>query len=299
MSKKIRILAVVSFCAFVGLGQSLANQAGIVVQGEVYHKTPTQMANSISAAIAGLATGPFIWSAAAHYVGRSSVIFWTSICNLAVNIWSACMTGPDDYVPFVVSRWLGGTFGSGATTIGAGIILDIFFLHERGRAFACYTLATLFGTQVGGTLSGYITAFAPWPVYFWWTVGALGLAAILALLFLEDTTYDPATQYDGTAHRSWLGDRVATFLPGNRIVKSTARHSPLEPILIAVQPVTLLAGLFLMIVFAWAVGVTTLLRYVSSNGTTFVISANILAVFSCKLQSSSVGTASAQKPMPT
>ena len=123
------MLGIVSFCALVGLAQALANQAGIVVQGEVYHKSPTQMANSVSAAIAGLATGPFLWSALALRFGRSSVIFWNLVSNIGINIWSACMTKPEQYVPFVVSRWLGGTFGSAASTIGAGLVLDIFFLH--------------------------------------------------------------------------------------------------------------------------------------------------------------------------
>lgn len=53
--------------------------------------------------------------------------------NLGMNIWSACMTSPNDYIPFIISRWLGGSFGSAPSTIGAGIILDIFYLHQRGK----------------------------------------------------------------------------------------------------------------------------------------------------------------------
>lgn len=47
MRKKILTLSIVSFASFIGLSQALANQSGIVVQGDVYHKTPTQMANSV------------------------------------------------------------------------------------------------------------------------------------------------------------------------------------------------------------------------------------------------------------
>jgi hypothetical protein len=106
MGKKILTLGIISFAALIGLAQALANQAGIVVQGEVYGKTPTQMANSVSAAIAGLATGPFLWSALALKFGRSSIIFWALLINLCINIWSACMTHHDEYNAFVVSRWL-------------------------------------------------------------------------------------------------------------------------------------------------------------------------------------------------
>lgn len=126
-------MVILSFASFTGIAQATANQGGFVIQGELYHKTPTQVANSVSAAVAGLATAPFLWAWLSRKLGRTSVIFWAFLCNLGINIWSACMTQPNQYVPFVVSRWLGGTFGSAACTIGAGIIIDIFYLHQRGR----------------------------------------------------------------------------------------------------------------------------------------------------------------------
>jgi MFS family permease len=104
-----------------------------LLQAAVYDKTPTQVANSVAAAAAGLATGPFLWAWLSRRFGRTSVIFWAMLCNLGVNIWSASMTKSDQYTPFVVSRWLGGTFGSCSATIGAGIILDVFYLHQRGK----------------------------------------------------------------------------------------------------------------------------------------------------------------------
>ena len=133
ISKKVCTLAILSFASFTGIGQATCNQGSLVIQGELYSKTPTQVANSISAAAAGLATGPFLWAWLSRQIGRSSTIFWAMFCNLAINIWSACMTGHDNYIPFIMSRWLAGTFGSAPATIGAGIILDTFFLHQRGK----------------------------------------------------------------------------------------------------------------------------------------------------------------------
>ena len=133
MFKKIYTLVILSFASFTGIGQATCNQGSLVIQGQLYNKTPTQVANSISTAAAGLATGPFLWAWLSRHVGRGSVIFWAMLCNLGVNVWSGCMTGPNDYIPFVLSRWLGGTLGSAPATIGAGIIIDIFYLHQRGK----------------------------------------------------------------------------------------------------------------------------------------------------------------------
>ena len=51
ISKKIRTLIILSFASFTGIAQATANQGGFVIQGELYHKTPTQVANSVSAAV--------------------------------------------------------------------------------------------------------------------------------------------------------------------------------------------------------------------------------------------------------
>jgi hypothetical protein len=70
---KIRTLAIVSFASFTGIGQATCNQGGFLLQAAVYDKTPTQVANNVSAAAAGLATGPFLWAwLSAVLVGRQS-----------------------------------------------------------------------------------------------------------------------------------------------------------------------------------------------------------------------------------
>ncbi|KAA8646338.1 uncharacterized protein ATNIH1004_007765 [Aspergillus tanneri] len=264
MSKKIIILALVSISAFIGIAQALANQSGFFAQAELYNKNPIQISYSISAAIAGLATGPFIWTLLSKSVGRSSCIFWGLLGTLGCGIWSATMTGTNDYISFVISRWLAGTFGSAPSTLGAGTVLDMFFLHQRGKAFACYTLCTLFGTQIGATLSGFIVEYAPWPVQFWWTVGLEGLMAILVFLFLEETGFSRegnARTYAEPPH-SWLRNRVATFFPGNPVSpqeRAGGKHNLLALCLVAISPVTLLAGTFLLLTFGWAVAVATLL----------------------------------------
>lgn len=50
MAKKIFILALVSLSSFIGVAQALANQSGLFVQAELYHKTPVQMSYSVNGA---------------------------------------------------------------------------------------------------------------------------------------------------------------------------------------------------------------------------------------------------------
>ena len=67
---------------------------------------------------------------------------------IAFSTWSATRTASADYISFVVSRLFGGLVGSIPQIVGNDIIKNIFFLHERGRAFALYSTCFTVGEWV-------------------------------------------------------------------------------------------------------------------------------------------------------
>ena len=89
--------------------------------------------------------GPYFIIPLARLIGTNTVIFWCLVGMIATGAWSASMTGQHDYKAFVISRLFGGLFSSIPQILGNGIIVDIFFLHERGRAFAVYTTSFALG----------------------------------------------------------------------------------------------------------------------------------------------------------
>ena len=127
----------------------------------------------------------------------------------------------DQYEPFVVASLFRGLFGATPAIVGTRLLLDMFFLHERGKAFAVFTFMFLLAVLAGPTFSGFIVQHAKWPVQFWWGVASQGAAAILVFMFLEETgwTRDERAQYPKPPE-SWLQNRVATFLPGSKVVPS-------------------------------------------------------------------------------
>lgn len=89
------------------------------------------------------------------------------------------MTGPDDYIPFVMSRMTAGFFGSIPTVLAAGYIMDMYFLHQRGRAFTLVEVSWLAGVLGTPSLGGFIVHSKPWPYVFWWLVALNGFTIIL------------------------------------------------------------------------------------------------------------------------
>lgn len=134
------------------------------------------------------------------------------------------MIHSNQYNAFVISRLFAGMLGSVPSILGASTITDLFFLHERGRAFLIFSLSFLLGTVAGPTFGGFIVEHVDWPVEFWWTVGLQALALVLVLLFLEETGFnrDGGSAYPARPS-SFMANRIATFFLGTKVVPAMNR----------------------------------------------------------------------------
>ena len=208
----------ICLAGFAGQHAPNSNQLTYTLQVPTYRKTQADLLNSVAASLAGWMAGPFIFAPWAAVLGRSSVILWSLVGAFGCQIWAAKMTGVNDFIPFTISRLICGLFGVVPAILGSGYIIDMFFLHQRGKAFAIFEVVIIFAVVGGGTIGGFIAEHRPWPYVFWWTLGPLGAAIIAVFCFVEDTTYDRKTRpFDNASPlpRSWLQNRIATFLPGH------------------------------------------------------------------------------------
>lgn len=136
------------------------------------------------------------------------------------------MTNESDYVKFVISRLLSGLLGAVPSAIGGNTILDLFYLHQRGRAFICYQISILFGATLSPTISGFIAGSTSWTWCFWWTAPLLAVTALLVLFLAEETSFDRELGRPSVERpQDFIGSRAATFLPGTAVV---ATPSPAE-----------------------------------------------------------------------
>ena len=169
-----------------------------------------------------MAAGPFFFAPIAHVLGRSSVIFWCILFTLVCQIWGAVMTHPNDYIAYIISRLFAGFFGAVPTVLGPRIVTDLFFLHQRGRAFTVLHMAFLFGTIAGPTFSGFVSARSYFPVEFWWTVGLLGFTLICCFCFLEESGFDRENfERNPEIPSGVVANRFATFFFGQSVVLPT------------------------------------------------------------------------------
>lgn len=206
---------------FVGFSAPFCGQLNIIQQSKLYHKTTVEITYFNSAASAGLATGGYFWWPLSHKFGRSSVIFWCLFGVLAAQIWAPLMTREDQYVPYLVSRYFAAFFGVVVSVLGPRYLVEMFFLHYRGRAFTVLHLALNFGASAGPTFSGFVGMHSYWPIEYWWHVGLTAFTLIPVFIFLEDTAFDRAVgAVNRTKPQSFLKDRMDIFFFGRKLAPS-------------------------------------------------------------------------------
>ena len=217
----------VAFAKFASVASPTANQVAYVIQARDYHKTPIEMSFSASAAIAGFLAGPLLLGPGSLVIGRCAMLFWSLVCLLATQIWAASMTREDQYIPFVISRLFAGAFGGLPIIIGSGFIIDVFFLHQRGRVFAIFEICFLFGIVVSPTFGGFVVSDPElsWPWTFWWTIPLLGVAALLVLFLFDDTGFDREICERYKPAEGPVLQNITLFLFGWRVVAPFRVHS--------------------------------------------------------------------------
>uniref|UniRef100_A0A093V926 Putative MFS-type transporter n=1 Tax=Talaromyces marneffei PM1 TaxID=1077442 RepID=A0A093V926_TALMA len=253
MHKKILIFACIGFAGFAGQMAPNSNQLTFILQTSTYHNTTNDMLNTVAASLAGWVVGPFLFIPLGAVIGRSSVVLWSLVVVFFCQIWAAKMNGANDYISFTISRVICGLFGGIPSSLGAGYIVDMFYLHQRGKAFAVFEVLIIFAVVGGGTLGGFIAQNLPWTYDFWWTLGPVGAAILGVFLFVEDTTFSrqPGAVVRSPLPKSWIANRIATFLPGTRTQPAGKGPELIKraiiPLQITFAPITLLMGTYIFI----------------------------------------------------
>ena len=93
------------------------------------------------------------------------------------------MTGSNDYISFVMSRMLAGLFGSISPILATGFIMDLYFLHQRGKAFTVLEVSLLAGALTAPVFGGFIADTKPWPNVFWWLVALIAVSIPLGMTY--------------------------------------------------------------------------------------------------------------------
>src|SRR5579859_1122820 len=97
-------------------------------------------------------------------IGRRPVFLICTFGFFGTVVWAGAA---QSFASLMASRILNAFFSSAGEALGAAIVADLFFLHERGKWMGVYMFSLANGTAFGTVVSGFLITAKGWRWLFW------------------------------------------------------------------------------------------------------------------------------------
>ncbi|PCG89188.1 Major facilitator superfamily domain, general substrate transporter [Penicillium occitanis (nom. inval.)] len=126
------------------------------------------------------------WVPLSNWMGRRPVLLVGTLLMTLCSMWAGLATS---YNSLLAARIIQGIGAGPSEAVAPCLVGDVFFVHQRGRAMAVYTIAICTGPLVGGIAGGYIGTNLGWAYLFWISTALSGFCFIGFALLVPETLY--------------------------------------------------------------------------------------------------------------
>ncbi|KAL4944130.1 hypothetical protein BDV06DRAFT_188172 [Aspergillus oleicola] len=164
-SRKWTLLVLVSLVSLISpLGSTIFSPALRSLADDTGETNQTLLSFTVSIYLIGYVFGPLVLAPLSEIYGRRIVL---SCANWFFIVWQiGCALAPN-IAGLTVMRFFAGCGGSACITLGAGVIADLFPVHQRGMATSLWSLGPLLGPNIGPVAGGFIGENLGWRWVFW------------------------------------------------------------------------------------------------------------------------------------
>ncbi|KAJ4343759.1 hypothetical protein N0V87_000040 [Didymella glomerata] len=220
MWRKMAVLFCMSVHPFVVnvSSASLSSALPIYAASPIFGLPPkpfSQLTYLVAVNVLMLGLSNLWWVPLANTFGRRPVILGSLLLLILSSMWAGLTT---DFNSLLAARLVMGIGGGPADAVSPDVVGEVFFVHQRGRAMAVYTVFLSMGSLVGGIAGGYIVGSMGLPWLHWMNVLLCSISFVLCLVLQAETLYD-RPQYlhdleaeDGKDHIEQK-EAVSTVLP--------------------------------------------------------------------------------------
>ncbi|KAK4950306.1 hypothetical protein LTR10_011287 [Elasticomyces elasticus] len=226
-----------SVCAFTFLTNYAIgglSPAFLIISME-YNKTQTQTTALLLWPILVLGVFNFFWVPMANYFGKRPVFVFASLLLCVCYLWGALSKS---FESLLWSNIVAAFAGSSTEALGAAIVNDLYFLHERGNYLGIYMNAIAGGNTVGPLICGFVVTSLDWRWHKWMAFIFTAVNFVAVLLFVPETRYDRSYLEKASSSNqstdSVTGGSVADEESGNgspieKVVSSKSKEMPTHP----------------------------------------------------------------------
>jgi len=246
--RKHALLLQVAFHAMMGPFSAAAVIPSFGQFSEEFGVSITQASYFVSVPILFLGTFPLLWGPVSARIGRRPVLLASAFLSAAMHFAGGWCTS---YGGLMATRVFQGIALCPPQSIGANMVNEMFFLHEKGQKLGIWTLLTSLGPPMAPLLTGPLTYhIGTWRATFWF------LAIINLVQFFLYLVLGPETIFDrperGTKHEdtrwtdAFLKFRRRSEAPWARLPYETVR-----PLFMALQLPVILPSIAYAVVFSY------------------------------------------------
>ncbi|KAF2113755.1 major facilitator superfamily domain-containing protein [Lophiotrema nucula] len=190
--RKLSILACMSLLPFVVNFTSSSISSAFILYAStpifgLPPKTFSELSHLLAVNILMLGASNLWWVPLANCFGRRPVILVSLLLLTLASMWAGLGKSFDS---LLAARFFMGCGGGPADAVAPDVVGEVFFVHQRGRAMAVYTVFLAMGSLVGAVSGGYI-AFNHGIAWLHWTNVILSaVTLVLCFLFAPETLYN-------------------------------------------------------------------------------------------------------------
>ncbi|KAH7134969.1 major facilitator superfamily domain-containing protein [Dendryphion nanum] len=192
MWRKMAILGCMSLFPFIvnitsaSISSALPFYAAAPIFG-LPPKTFAQLSYLIAVNILTLGASNLWWVPLANTFGRRPIILISLVILVLSSMWAGLATS---FESLLAARIVMGIGGGSADAVAPDVVGEIFFVHQRGRAMAVYTVCLAMGSLVGSIVGGYIVGNYGFDWLHWTNVILAAGTFVLCLIFQSETLYE-------------------------------------------------------------------------------------------------------------
>ncbi|KAF2192660.1 MFS general substrate transporter [Zopfia rhizophila CBS 207.26] len=159
-----------------------------------FNKSMTETSRLLLWPILVLGAFNFFWVPMANYFGKRPVFVLASLLLTLCYVWGACA---QSFSSLMWSNIVAAFAGSSTEALGAAIVNDLYFLHERGAKMGIYMNAISGGNTLGPLICGFVVQSLGWRWHKWIAVIFTAINFLAVLLFVPETRYHRDSKVTG------------------------------------------------------------------------------------------------------
>ncbi|KAK4200233.1 putative transporter in the major facilitator superfamily [Triangularia verruculosa] len=187
--RRKKYTAFLSICAFTFLtnfGIGGLTSAFYLISLE-FGKTLPETSELLLWPILVLGVFNFFWVPLANYFGKRPVFVLSCGLLFASYIWGALATS---FESLLWSNVVGAFAGSSTEALGAAMVNDLFFVHERGGKMGIYMNFISGGNTIGPLVCGFVVTGLSWRWHKWISAILTGINLVTVVMMVPETRYD-------------------------------------------------------------------------------------------------------------